>query len=424
MTAIPKIFGCKVNRRFAELWAESGALPDGAPLVATCRVTDQARLRWMKHVKKAADALPDGKKLYLTGCSAFHEGRLDPDFWARHPEIVHLRGKVELLPEEPPAIPASAATKLAALRSAFSTRRHVVVQNGCGTNCTFCATVSARGAHRWTPADAVVAEIRSFAEAGGREAVLTGINLGAWGAPDTVSPGKGRLPELVETILRETGIVRLRISSVGAEFVTEGLASLFREPRVNAYAHVSVQSGSGRVLKLMGRRYGRDGLVSALGLLAAVRRPDSLPLALGADLIAGFPGESGDDFLLTLELVRDFGISVAHAFPFSPHAAGGEVPAARLPGQLPEHVRRERAQALCAAGAAERAKFLAACAGKPMELLAERPAPGAAFAGWSRNYVRLSPANFRPDAPGPVARGSLVPGVFTGGAEPASGEGE
>ena len=122
------------------------------------------------------------------------------------------------------------------------TRKTVVVQTGCDNFCTFCLTVQARGRHAYRPKEDIVREIRSFVASGGHEVVLTGINLGAWGAPSSNDYSLGRLGELMDYILSETAVQRLRVSSLGVEFLCDEMIARFAHPRVIAYAHLSVQS--------------------------------------------------------------------------------------------------------------------------------------------------------------------------------------
>ena len=122
------------------------------------------------------------------------------------------------------------------------TRKYMVIQTGCDNFCTFCLTVQARGRHKWRPLDEIVEDITAFVERGGKEVVLTGINLGAWGSTTSNNYSESRFVELMENILERTKIERIRISSLGVEFCSDALIALFVKTRVVAYAHLSIQS--------------------------------------------------------------------------------------------------------------------------------------------------------------------------------------
>jgi threonylcarbamoyladenosine tRNA methylthiotransferase MtaB len=143
-------------------------------------------------------------------------------------------------------------------------------------------------------------------ELGGKEVVLTGINLGAWGTETSNDFASGKLPLLVDRILKETSIARLRISSLGVEFVSDALIERLKNPRIHAYVHLSVQSGSDRILAAMGRHYNRATLLDRLHKLRTLMREDGVQIQIGADLIVGFPSESDADFADTLSLVQEF----------------------------------------------------------------------------------------------------------------------
>lgn len=157
--------------------------------------------------------------------------------------------------------------------------------------------------------------------------VLTGTNIGAWGAESSNDAHASKFVELVRRILAETEIPRLRISSLGVEFMTDEMVGLFALPRVNPYVHLSIQSGSDRILRAMNRHYDRAELLRVLEQIKSIRRNDDVLMNIGADLIVGFPGETESDFRDTLGLVEKYGITQLHAFPFSPHRDHYSVPA-------------------------------------------------------------------------------------------------
>lgn len=152
--------------------------------------------------------------------------------------------------------------------------------------------------------------------------------------------------ELVEAILRDTGLERLRISSLGVEFCSDALIELFENPRIVAYAHLSIQAGSTSVLKAMNRHYDGARLREVLTKLRNIKRADGMELNIGADLIVGFPGEIDEDFADTMEIVEKYRISQLHAFPFSAHVDHYSVPAGSYPNQVPNHIIQKRIKTL------------------------------------------------------------------------------
>lgn len=345
-------------------------------------------------------------------------------FYEEYPDLAYLRDKIELLAEDPDDADGgfhrnhshdgmgkraeavenrkkSPSERLRSLSMALSksnlfTRKYSVVQTGCDNLCTFCLTVAARGAHKWRSAEEIADEIDEFASNGGAETVLTGTNVGAWGSTDSNDFENGRLFELIETLWRETDIRRVRVSSLGPEFLSSEMLATFTKRRSHAYVHLSIQSGSDSVLKKMRRKYGRDFLREKLTEIRNLVREDGAKINIGADLIVGFPGETEADFQDTLSLVRDFGITQVHAFPFSPHEGLHAVPASKLPDQIPDSVKSERMSRLMSEAESVREDFLAAHDGRMLELLPEGSPTREKFSGWSENHIALNEKNFVP----------------------------
>ncbi len=333
-----------------------------------------------------------------------------------------------LLPEEPseepfpasiPILQSNLREKLSRVRSVINgadrTRKTVVIQTGCDNFCTFCLTVLARGRHSYRSSDSILTEIKEYVDQGGKEVVLTGINLGAWGAESSLQHGESRLPELIDTILRETTIERLRISSLGVEFITDALVARFAIPRVSAYAHLSIQSGSANILNSMRRQYDRTLLLERLLLLKNLERPDGILIQIGADLIVGYPGESDNDFADTLSLIQKHGVTQLHAFPFSAHVDKYNVPAGKFPNQVPENIKHARLDELLRAGKIAKEAFLQQNQGKYFELLLEGKTAGDQFSGLSQNYIELNEKNFVPDRGQVISRGRIIRGIYLAG---------
>lgn len=259
-----KIFGCKTNKYFTDRWAESPLL-DGKEgvFISSCVVTDKAKSKWVRFAKLKLRTLKEGEKLYLSGCGSLKDGNIDTDFYSIYPELAIFQDKIELLPEDPPQkspLPPllkgetsgasggisfdlkSRLQKATILGTGLHTKKFIVIQTGCDNFCTFCLTVQARGRHKSRSSEDIIAEINDFVASGGKEVVLTGTNLGAWGAGSSEDISDSRFPELLEEILEKTTLPRLRVSSLGVEFVNDALLELFKKPRISGYVHLSIQS--------------------------------------------------------------------------------------------------------------------------------------------------------------------------------------
>lgn len=206
------------------------------------------------------------------------------------------------------------------LAASADTRPNLKVQDGCGNRCSFCIIPTTRGGSRSVPRETILDRVRGFADAGGKELVLSGINLGRWGR-DFARPS--RLEELVGAILDQTALPRLRISSVEPMDWSVELLALYRQyacadaastgPRLARHAHLPLQSGSDAILRAMHRRYRPWHYAEKL---AAIREaiPDA---AIGADVMVGFPGETDALFEESYRFIAEQPLTYLHLFPFS-----------------------------------------------------------------------------------------------------------
>nr|WP_315383115.1 tRNA (N(6)-L-threonylcarbamoyladenosine(37)-C(2))-methylthiotransferase MtaB [uncultured Sphingomonas sp.] len=359
--------GCRLNLAEGE---SIRALLTGrdAVVVNSCAVTNEAVKQTRQAIRRARRERPNAE-LVVTGCAA----QIDPAAFAAMPEVDRVIGNAEKL------LPAAWASEARVqvqdilavretaphLAASFSThaRAFVEVQNGCDHRCTFCAIPFGRGNSRSVPAGAVIDRIAMLAEAHG-EVVLTGVDLTSYGHD---LPGAPTLGALVERILRHVPrLQRLRLSSLdGIEVDDRLFALLTQEPRVMPHVHLSLQAGDDMILKRMKRRHSRAQSVSLAERLRAAR-PE---IAIGADLIAGFPTEDETMFANTLALIAECGVVHAHIFPYSPRAG---TPAARMPQVAPATI-RDRAARLRAAAAGQRANWLETLVGSRQHVLVERP---------------------------------------------------
>jgi threonylcarbamoyladenosine tRNA methylthiotransferase MtaB len=350
--------GCRLN--LAESEQMRGLLADAGNLVVvnSCAVTAEAVRQTRQAIRRARRARPDAR-LLVTGCAA----EIERDALAQMPEVDGLIPNAAKLDPRAWNLPASAP----APRACAFTRAFVQVQNGCDHACTFCVIPQGRGASRSRTAAQVLDDVAAHVANGVQEIVLTGVDLTSWG---TDLPGAPRLGALCEVILKRFGsLPRLRLSSVdGAEVDGTLFELLASEPRMMPHLHLSLQSGDDMILKRMKRRHSRDDAIALVDRLRA-RRPD---LAIGADLIAGFPTETEAMHGASQSIIEALGIVHGHIFPYSPRPG---TPAARMPQVAPQ-VARARAAELRGDVAKQRASWLSELVGMPLSVLAERGGTG------------------------------------------------
>jgi threonylcarbamoyladenosine tRNA methylthiotransferase MtaB len=365
-------FGCRLNLAEGEsVRAAAGAAgATDTVIVNSCAVTQEAVRQAEKAVRKAHRDRP-GARILVTGCAA----QLEPGRFAALPGVTGVLGNADKLrpasylagaaAHPVPDIFADRAAPAPAATFPGRSRAFVQVQAGCDHRCTFCIIPFARGNSRSVPAEAVIDRIAALSDAGAREVVLTGVDLTGYGTADTPTLGA-----LIARILRDVpALPRLRLSSLDTVEIDPLLAEIIvGEARMMPHLHLSLQSGDDMILKRMRRRHGRAHAIATVAALKA-KRPD---IAIGADLIAGFPTETADMAANSLSLIEECDIVFGHIFPYSPRAG---TPAARMPQVEPE-VARTRARALRQACAAVQGRWLAGLVGTRQRVLMERGGTG------------------------------------------------
>ena len=360
--------GCRLNAAESETMRRMAAPDEELVIVNSCAVTNEAVRQTRQAIRKARRSRP-GARIVVTGCAA----QVDPAAFGAMPEVDLVLGNREKLD---PASFLSGATGIRVadimavretaghLASGYSerTRAFVEVQNGCDHRCTFCIIPYGRGNSRSVPAGEVVDRIRALVDQGIGEVVLTGVDLTSYGQD---LPGTPPLGSLVERILRFVpALPRLRISSIDSVEIDPLLAEIVTgEPRFMPHLHLSLQAGDDMILKRMKRRHSRAQAIAIVASLKA-QRPE---LAIGADLIAGFPTETEEMAANSLSLIDECDVVMGHIFPYSPRQG---TPAARMP-QLPRPVVRERAARLREACARRRTAWLKSLHGTEQKVLVE-----------------------------------------------------
>ena len=339
--------GCRLN--IAESAAIRQMAGRGQVVVNGCGVTNQAVKDTRAAIRRLRRTRPDAE-LIVTGCAS----EMDRDGFAAMPEVDRVIGNAAKL------LPATWGARPNAPRPVPQTRAFLGVQNGCDHHCTFCAIPQGRGRNRADPIAEVIPRIAALVETGQREVVLSGVDLASY------DDRGARLGALVERLLAAVpALERLRLSSLDPAAIDDHLLALLtQEPRVMPHVHLSVQAGDDMILKRMRRRHARGDVVRLVARLKAAR-----DIAIGADLIAGFPTEDEAMFANTLGLIDEADITHAHVFPYSPRAG---TPAARMP-QVAPATARARAARLRAAASARLARRLAAQVGSVRRVLVEKP---------------------------------------------------
>jgi threonylcarbamoyladenosine tRNA methylthiotransferase MtaB len=249
------------------------------------------------------------------------------------------------------------------------TRPNLKVQDGCNNRCSFCVIPYVRGRSRSLPLESVVEQVRALALAGYKEIVLSGINLGRWGRD--FNGRRLRLSQLVRSILEQTPITRLRLSSVEPmDFTDELLDLMAASPRIAKHIHAPLQSGSECILRRMHRKYHPDNYRDRIEA-AYARMPNA---AFGADVMVGFPGETAADFEETRSLIDSLPFTYLHVFPFSRRPG---TPADNMPQQVNGAAVRERSRILRSLAAQKNRRFRERQVGGVLEVvtLSEPRAP-------------------------------------------------
>lgn len=269
----------------------------------------------------------------------------------------------------------------------FRTRAFLKVQDGCDNFCTFCITKVARGKGVSRPLVEVMVDVKNALDGGVKEIVLTGVHLGSWGKD---IDQKLHLRDLIETILRETSINRLRLSSLEPWDLGEDFFSLWGDPRLCPHLHLPLQSGSAAILKRMARKTTPEKYMRIVQDARGVV-PD---MAITTDMIIGFPGETDELFEESMEFVRQVKYAGGHIFPFS---ARPGTAAATYDHQIPKSIRKQRSAAMRAVFAEMTHQYQSAYLGKTVEVLWESgeqmPDSSWLMKGLTGNYLRISTNN-------------------------------
>ena len=381
--------GCKLNqadsqalaRRFRAAGYLVVAPSDAADVVVlnTCTVTAAADSKARQFLRAARRRNPDAL-VVATGCYA----QRAPAELEALPEVslvVGNTGKPSLVETTGQGLNVQArpASSGSAQRPGTGrTRAMVKIQEGCDQVCAYCIVPKVRGRERSIPPLEIVAEINRHVEEEYREVALTGTQLGTYGFD---IPGED-LVSLLERVLAETAVERLRVSSLQAHEITPPLLELWRDRRLMRHFHIPLQSGSDRTLRAMRRRYDTRQFSSAVELVRGMY-PEA---GITTDVIVGFPGESARDFSASLDFAEEMRFSDIHAFPYSQRPGTS---AAHYREQVAEPEKRARMSQMLALSSDCRACFRRGQLGAVRTVLWERASAGGTWSGLTDNYLRV-----------------------------------
>ncbi len=381
--------GCRTNKADSEEMArrlrEGGCVIVDGPadadwvVVNSCTVTRAADRDSRREAYRARREGAD-PRVIVVGCMPKAQGTDAP--WADTRTVLVAdrdAAVAQILSTVPGAgAPGGGAGGPPALEPA--THRHYIkIQEGCDQRCRYCIVPDARGSARSVPEAAVIEAVHRAAAAGHQDVVLTGTHVGRWG--EDLAPPRD-LAHLVARVAAEAGPgQRFRLSSLEPQDCTPGILEILRPP-LCPHLHLPLQGGTDTVLRRMGRPYRTADFARLVG---EARRRHGPLLCIGADVIAGFPGETDAEFEAGLGFVESLDLSYLHVFTFSPRPG---TPAASDPDPIPAEVAKHRTRRLRALGEARRAAFAAAMVGQTLEVFIEGPDPGGGLRGLTENYLR------------------------------------
>lgn len=361
--AIVATLGCRLNQAeseaigkrltdagysvlFSPVTAASSVMPDVALVVVnTCAVTQKAEQKARRDIRLLLEKCPRSR-VVVTGCYAA----------LRAKEIERLDSRIEVIKKGEPFdyfTPTFQSHSRASLK----------VQDGCNDNCAFCTIHIARGKSVSLSVDEAIRRAQEIESNGYKEVALTGVNLGQWFDP--CSTEYRGLPYLLQSLLEGTTRLCFRLSSLHPDAVDDRFCRVVSNDRIRPHFHLSVQSGSDRILRAMNRSYTRQDVLDAVASLRDIKKNPFL----ACDIITGFPSESDDDYRGTVSLCRECGFAHIHAFPFSPRPGTA---ASTMRPCVPQSVAGQRVNVLEAISSRGMTEYVAKCTGHVYEAIVEK----------------------------------------------------
>jgi len=382
--------GCKLNQAETESlvsqFSQSGfqlVSPHDAAdiyIANTCTVTHIAD-RKSRHWLRLARRRNPRALIIATGCYA-QRSRQEltqlADFVVDNKEKEHLLAFTQTLSFEERGLGEGEAKQSQMLAATVRTRSLIKIQDGCHGPCTYCIVPKVRPREYSLPSSQIIDEVKQKVALGYKEVVLTGTKVGSY------RDGSADLRDLVQRILRDTGIERLHLSSLQPSEISSEFLVLWQDERLCRHFHLALQSGSETVLQRMRRSYPLDQYQRTINLIK-----EKIPkVAITTDILVGFPGESAEEFEQSYSFCQQAGFANIHVFPFSPRP---ETAAAMMPEQIKDKVKQERNQRMLALSRSCRRRFCEQFLGQIMPVLWEKEtSPGSGiYSGLTGNYIRV-----------------------------------
>ncbi|MFC1983436.1 tRNA (N(6)-L-threonylcarbamoyladenosine(37)-C(2))-methylthiotransferase MtaB [Chloroflexota bacterium] len=381
--------GCKLNQAETELlarqFAEAGytlVSPDDEAdvyILNTCTVTHIAD-RKSRHLLRLAHGRNPDALVVATGCYA---ERMPQELaLIKGVDLVFSNGQkphlVQLLEEtgclsRPFSVPRDS---MSSHLPGFRTRAFIKVQDGCNNFCSYCIVPLVRGREKSLPVDQVIAEVARRIADGYKEVVLTGTEIGSYSYTGV------NLRGLLEHILAEIDVTRLRLSSLQPQEISPEIVSLWADERLCRHFHLSLQSGSDSVLGRMKRRYSISDYLQSVSLIQA-QVPE---VAITTDIIVGFPGETSAEFEQSYKLCQELEFARLHIFPYSPREG---TQASQMSEQIEDKVKKQRSQQMLALAKESAQNFSRRFLGKTIPVLWEEQSGDGIWSGYTDNYIKV-----------------------------------
>jgi len=394
--------GCKINQSESDFivkelfekglepvsWSER---PDFC-IINTCTVTSRSDRKARQIIRKIKSQNKNSK-IVVTGCFVVFNKKFlqdcDIDFMVENKDknkIPDLIGRMAAGRKDLKSFDFKSCSQFNQIHS----RPLVKIQDGCEQNCTYCIVPKVRGKYRSVPYREILNKIIDLQKDGFGEVVLTGIHIGKYGVDlSTGSPGKeskiSSLANLLEEVVRETSIKRIRISSIEVNEIDSRLLDILKRNnrRFASHLHIPLQSGSDRILKLMGRPYTAQYYFKKIGMISGIF-PN---IALTTDVMAGFPGESEEDFARTVNMIKRIAFSKIHVFKFSKRM---HTLAYGMGNQVGEEIKSERSKILRSIGDRLRNSYIKNQIGELLNVVCEEMNfENRIISGTSGNYIKV-----------------------------------
>jgi threonylcarbamoyladenosine tRNA methylthiotransferase MtaB len=362
-------------------------------VINTCSVTENADKECRMLVRRIQRKAPEAM-VVIIGCYA----QLKPKEIAEIPGVDLVLGATEkfnitehlkeLTHGDSAKICSCEIEDVEGFHSSFSltqrTRTFLKVQDGCDYNCSFCTIPLARGKSRSNTIENVLTEIKKIKEAGVKEIVLTGINLGDFGKNGKGEKTGDNFYSLLQKIEETDGVERYRISSIEPNLLTDDIIHLVADSKkIMPHFHIPLQSGSNKILGLMRRRYRRELYAEKVAKIKSLI-PDC---CIGVDVITGFPGETDADFKETIDFLISMDVSYFHVFTYSERA---NTHALEIEPVVPIHIRNERTRILRSLSYKKMQQFMRQHSGETRKVLFEGHHKNGMMEGYTDNYIKVS----------------------------------